>query len=110
VYGLGAVVGGVLFTYLSFYYGQRKTILCLAIPDLFGWIMIGLSSNVAMLCTGRFLTGIAGAGYVPAIQVCCTPTLITKNRVIIVIKEITTYSSIQINSVLTFHTFLQNFN
>ena len=41
----------------------------MAVPDLIGWILIASSQNLAMILSGRFLSGFSAAGYSPSIQV-----------------------------------------
>ena len=41
----------------------------LAVPDLLGWVLAALASNLAMLHTSRLLAGVAAGGYILCIQV-----------------------------------------
>ncbi|XP_022118221.2 facilitated trehalose transporter Tret1-2 homolog isoform X1 [Pieris rapae] len=43
--------------------GRKKTMLFLTIPFTIGWLLITFASNVGMLMTGRFITGIAGGAF-----------------------------------------------
>ena len=44
-------------------------LLVLAVPDLLGWVLAALASNLAMLHTSRLLAGAAAGGYILCIQV-----------------------------------------
>ena len=44
-------------------------LLVLALPDLVGWVLAALASNLAMLHTSRLLAGLAAGGYILCIQV-----------------------------------------
>ena len=44
-------------------------LLVLAVPDLLGWVVAALASNLAMLHTSRLLAGTAAGGYILCIQV-----------------------------------------
>ncbi|XP_047503455.1 facilitated trehalose transporter Tret1-2 homolog isoform X3 [Pieris napi] len=43
--------------------GRKKTMLFLTLPFTLGWLLITFASNVGMLMTGRFITGIAGGAF-----------------------------------------------
>ncbi len=38
-------------------------------PDIIGWIMIASAQNLTMMLFGRFLCGLAAAGFIPAILI-----------------------------------------
>jgi predicted MFS family arabinose efflux permease len=69
IFGIGAIFGGFLSGYLGSQFGRRKTLILFTIPDIVGWIMIASSQNLTMMLLGRFLCGLAAAGYTPAILV-----------------------------------------
>jgi len=69
IFGLGAILGGLLSAYLGNTYGRRLSLMLLAIPDIFGWILVASSQNLGMMLAGRFLLGFAAAGYSPNIQI-----------------------------------------
>lgn len=48
---------------------RRRYLLLMAGLDLEGWILIATAQNFAMVVAGRFLHGLAAAGYIPSIQV-----------------------------------------
>jgi MFS family permease len=68
VFGLGAIFGGFASAYLGSKFGQRKSLIMLAVPDIVSWIIIASSRNVPMMMIGRFLSGFCAAGYSPTIQ------------------------------------------
>ena len=90
LYGLGTVVGALVAMVLGQTYGRRgkssthsnhrhrhrvtvslsaACLLVLAVPDLLGWVVAALASNLAMLHTSRLLAGAAAGGYILCIQV-----------------------------------------
>jgi facilitated trehalose transporter len=69
IFGIGAIFGGFLSGYLGSQFGRRKTLILFTIPDIVGWIMIASSQNLTMMLLGRFLCGLAAAGYTPAILI-----------------------------------------
>ena len=95
LYGLGTVVGALVAMVLGQTYGRRgksstvttdtykdteadgpvvtslsaACLLVLAVPDLVGWVVAALASNLAMLHTSRLLAGTAAGGYILCIQV-----------------------------------------
>lgn len=68
IFGLGAIFGGFAAGYLGTTFGQRKTMIMLAVPDIVAWIFIASAQNVPMMLLGRFLAGFSAAGYSPTIQ------------------------------------------
>jgi MFS family permease len=44
-------------------------LLCLALPDLLSWLLVASAQNFPMMLAGRFLAGLAAAGYSPNIQI-----------------------------------------
>jgi len=68
IFGLGAIFGGFAAGILGSKFGQRKTILMLAVPDIVAWIFIASAQNLPMMLFGRFLSGFCAAGYSPTIQ------------------------------------------
>merc|ERR1719189_1830650 len=69
IFGLGAVVGGLSSAYLGNRFGRRVSLLLLALPDLLSWVMVAAAQNLPMMLVGRFLAGVAAAGYSPNIQI-----------------------------------------
>jgi facilitated trehalose transporter len=68
IFGLGAIFGGFAAGYLGTTFGQRKTMIMLAVPDIVAWIFIASAQNIPMMLFGRFLAGFSAAGYSPTIQ------------------------------------------
>jgi len=68
IFGLGAIFGGFAAGILGSKFGQRKTLLMLAVPDIVAWIFIASAQNIPMMLFGRFLAGFCAAGYSPTIQ------------------------------------------
>ena len=84
IFGLGAIVGGLLSAALGPRYGRRISLLLLALPDLAAWLMLASPPSLPSLLIARhlhppqnrlchpvcrFLTGLAAAGYSPNIQI-----------------------------------------
>jgi len=69
VFGLGAIFGGLMSAFLGNKFGRRVSLMMLAAPDLFGWILVASAQNLAMMILGRFLLGFSAAGYSPNIQI-----------------------------------------
>jgi len=69
MFSLGAIAGGLLSAVLGARFGRRVSILALAVPDLLGWILVAAAQNLPMMLAGRFLSGLAAAGYSPNIQI-----------------------------------------
>jgi hypothetical protein len=69
VFGLGAVVGGLVSAFLGNKYGRRNSLIMLALPDLVGWILVAAAQNFPMMILGRFLAGFSAAGYSTNIQI-----------------------------------------
>jgi len=69
VFGLGAVCGGLVSALLGSKYGRKMTLIFLSVPDIVGWILVASSQNLWMMLIGRFLTGVAMAGYASTIQI-----------------------------------------
>lgn len=51
---LGALIAGSF----AEWFGRRSAIAFATLPHAAGWLIIALSTNVTMLCTGRFISGI----------------------------------------------------
>ena len=49
--------------------GRKRTILLLAVPFFFAWVLIANSANVGQMLIGRFVTGFCGGAYSVAIPV-----------------------------------------
>ena len=47
-------------------YGKKVTMMVVSVPIFLGWLAIILAHHVALLYTGRFLTGFAGGAFVLA--------------------------------------------
>jgi len=69
MFSLGAIFGGLISAFLGKQYGRRVSLIMLAVPDLLGWILVSSSQNIWMMLIGRFLAGLAAAGYSPNIQI-----------------------------------------
>lgn len=69
VFGLGAVVGGLVSAFLGNKYGRRNSLIMLALPDILGWIFVAAAQNLPMMILGRFLAGFSAAGYSTNIQI-----------------------------------------
>jgi len=69
MFSLGAIFGGLISAFLGKTYGRRVSLMLLTVPDLLGWILVASSQNIWMMLTGRFLAGLAAAGYSPNIQI-----------------------------------------
>jgi MFS family permease len=69
IFGLGAIVGGLSAAYLGNRFGRRVALMCLVVPDLLSWVLVATAQNLPMMLVGRFLAGLAAAGYSPNIQI-----------------------------------------
>merc|ERR1712241_1049459 len=69
MFSLGAIFGGLISAFLGKTYGRRVSLMMLTLPDLLGWVLVASSQNIWMMLTGRFLAGLAAAGYSPNIQI-----------------------------------------
>jgi len=69
VFGLGAILGGLMSAFLGNRFGRRVSLMMLTLPDLLGWILVAASQNLWMMIIGRFLLGFTAAGYSPNIQI-----------------------------------------
>lgn len=58
---IGAILGGPIAGFLLQSMGRKVSIMACALPFVAGWVLIGTASNkmVALLYTGRVLTGVA---------------------------------------------------
>merc|ERR1719297_510441 len=56
------------------------SLMMLTVPDLLGWILVASSQNIWMMLTGRFLAGLAAAGYSPNIQIFVAEISEARNR------------------------------
>lgn len=65
----GSVMGGLASSLLGTYLGRRVALIVLTLPDLLGWVMVGLADRPGLILTSRFLCGLAGAGYIANIQI-----------------------------------------
>ncbi|XP_050423495.1 facilitated trehalose transporter Tret1-like [Adelges cooleyi] len=52
---MGALMSGFFMQTL----GRKTTVQLTSIPFLIGWTIIGLSTNITVLCLGRFISGVA---------------------------------------------------
>merc|ERR1711994_880463 len=80
IFGIGAIFGALLSAYLGNQYGRKMSLILLAIPDLLGWILVASSQNLGMMLAGRFLAGLAAAGYSPNIQIFVAEISEARNR------------------------------
>jgi len=69
IFGLGAVIGGLMSAYVGNKLGRRNSLMILAIPDIMGWILVAASQNLEMMLVGRFLAGFSAAAYSSNIQI-----------------------------------------
>lgn len=60
---MSAPVSGILIARL----GRRRTMLMSALPFSAGWAMIAFAPNIALLYTGRFITGFCGGAFTVAV-------------------------------------------
>jgi len=80
MFSLGAIFGGFISAFLGKTYGRRVSLMMLTVPDLLGWILVASSQNIWMMLTGRFLAGLAAAGYSPNIQIFVAEISEARNR------------------------------
>jgi len=80
MFSLGAIFGGLISAFLGKTYGRRVSLMMLTVPDLLGWILVASSQNIWMMLTGRFLAGLAAAGYSPNIQIFVAEISEARNR------------------------------
>merc|ERR550532_2551013 len=80
MFSLGAIFGGLISAFLGKTYGRRVSLMVLTVPDLLGWILVASSQNIWMMLTGRFLAGLAAAGYSPNIQIFVAEISEARNR------------------------------
>ena len=80
IFGLGAIVGGLSAAYLGNRFGRRVALLCLVLPDLLSWVLVATAQNLPMMLVGRFLAGMAAAGYSPNIQIFVQEIAQTEHR------------------------------
>ena len=80
VFSLGAILGGLVSAWLGGRYGRRVSLLVLAAPDLLGWALVAAAQNLGMMLAGRFLLGLAAAGYSPNIQIFCAEITEARHR------------------------------
>lgn len=80
MFSLGAIFGGLISAFLGKTYGRRVSVMMLTVPDLLGWILVASSQNIWMMLTGRFLAGLAAAGYSPNIQIFVAEISEARNR------------------------------
>jgi len=69
MYGVGAVLGILLATILGQLYGRRACLMFLAVPDMIGWVITAIATNTVLLQSARFISGVAGGGYILCVQV-----------------------------------------
>ena len=55
IFGLGAIVGGLLSAALGPRYGCRISLLLLALPDLAAWLMLASAPSLPSLLIARYL-------------------------------------------------------
>lgn len=60
ILNIGALIGCFVAGWTIEKYGRRLSLMFLALPFIFGWLIICGSTSVAMLCFGRMLTGVGG--------------------------------------------------
>lgn len=60
---LGAVAGCIPIGIMADRLGRKLAVMFTLIPFLLGWLMIIFTRHMAMLLTGRFLTGMAGGAF-----------------------------------------------
>ena len=41
----------------------------LAVPDMIGWVISAIATNIVLLQSARFISGVAGGGYILCVQV-----------------------------------------
>lgn len=59
---VGGVIGNLFFMLLANKIGRKKTMLCLALPQIAFWLLIFFGKQVYMLYLARICSGIAGGG------------------------------------------------
>lgn len=60
---VGAMFGSLIGGWAIDKFGRKGTIMLCAIPFELGWLLISYAQNVAMLYTGRIITGL-GCGVI----------------------------------------------
>jgi len=63
IVNLGGLVSGFVVGYGIDRVGRKSTLLLISAPFVFGWVLLALSQNFAMMLTGRFVTGFCGAAF-----------------------------------------------
>jgi len=69
IFGLGAILGGIISGPLGSHYGRRISLLLLTLPDILAWVLLACPPSLPLLLLARFLNGLAAAGYSPTIQI-----------------------------------------
>lgn len=62
IMNIGGVIGTLIFGPLADYIGRKKSLLIIAIPLIFNWLMVAFGKNMIVLLIARLLSGIAGGG------------------------------------------------
>lgn len=58
IMALGAVLGGIIASYSSNYFGRKGTLMLSSIPFMIGWGLIAYANHFVYVYLGRFITGI----------------------------------------------------
>ena len=69
MFGLGAVLGGLMSGLLGSRYGPKTSLTILAVMDILHWTLMMMATNLSMMLVSRFLAGFVAAGYSPNIQI-----------------------------------------
>ncbi|KAG4071943.1 hypothetical protein HA402_006104 [Bradysia odoriphaga] len=61
-FSIGSILGNCIFALMAYYIGRKKTMCCLAFPNLIFWLFVMFGNRVYHLYIGRILAGMTGGG------------------------------------------------
>ena len=66
---IGAIVGSLIVGRVLDWIGRKSTLMAVTPVAVLGWILISIAPHIALVCFGRFLTGLATGFLFAASQV-----------------------------------------
>lgn len=65
---VGGVIGTLLYGYVAAALGRKRSIVLMAFPQMFGWILISFAESAVLLIAFRFFAGVSAGGILTVVS------------------------------------------